>query len=106
MPSDRTDVQLTSSAQKDLKKLRHDMERVVRELRKLEDDPLSGHTLEGSLRGARSFEFSLKGDGAYRAIYIFHDETVCIIFIIGPHENIYKKAQRRYEALRRDLGIT
>lgn len=106
MPSDRTDVQLTLSAQKDLKKLRHDMERVARELRKLEDDPLCGHTLEGSLKGARSLEFSLRGGGAYRAVYVFHDQVVCIVFIIGAHENIYKKAESRYEALRRELGIT
>lgn len=81
------------------------MKRVVRELSRLEDDPLLGHTLEGSLRGARSLEFSLKGGGAYRAVYIFHDSTVCIVFIIGAHEDIYKKAESRYEALRRELDI-
>lgn len=105
MPSDRTEVQLTRNAQKDLKKLRHDLKGITRQLARREGDPLLGHTLEGSLKCARSLEFSLTGGGAYRAVYVVHKESVCIVFIVGAHENIYKKAESRYQALRRDLGI-
>lgn len=104
MPSSRIDVQLTSNARKDLKKLRHDMEGVTRALTVLESDPFAGHTLEGSLNGAQSLEFSLKGGGAYRAGYVVHEETICIVFIIGAHENIYKKAESRFTALKREIG--
>lgn len=58
--------------------------------------------MAGSLRGARALEFNLKGSGAYRAVYVvLEDERVCLVFIIGPHENIYRTATRRYEALKR-----
>lgn len=105
MTKKRADVQLTPRAEKDLGKLKHDEERAAREIRKLEDDPFLGHTLRGSLSGARSLEFSLRGGGEYRAIYIVHENSICIIFIVGAHENIYKRAESRYEALRRQLGI-
>lgn len=63
-----------------------------------------GHTLTGSLRGTRSLELNFKGSGAYRAVYTMIDEDrVCIIFIVGPHENIYKKAERRWAAVKRRL---
>lgn len=99
MPSKRARVELTTKAQKDLKALRHDMEGVLRQLDRLAETPLAGHTLQGSLLGARSLEFSLRGGGAYRAIYIVMDDgTVCLVFIIGTHENIYVKAERRIKA--------
>ncbi len=72
----------------------------------LEQAPYSGHALTGSLRGARSFEFSLPG-GAYRAAYVVLEETegpVCLVFLVGSHEGFYEKAERRMEALRR-LGV-
>lgn len=101
MTSSQADVQLTKAAQKDLKALRHDLDRALREIDALRDDPLKGHLLKGSLAGARSLEFSLKGGGEYRAVYIVHGETVCvcIVFLVGAHENIYKKAESRYAAL-------
>jgi hypothetical protein len=53
------------------------------------------------LLGARSLEFSLPGE-AYRAAYIvLEEEQVCLVFQVGPHENFYKTAERRYAALRR-----
>ncbi|MBA2671959.1 MAG: type II toxin-antitoxin system RelE/ParE family toxin [Gemmatimonadetes bacterium] len=104
MPSSRFDVQLTRKAEKDLGKLKHDEERAAREIRKLADDPLLGHSLKGALSGARSLEFTLRGGGAFRAVYIVHENTVCIVFIVGPHENIYKKAESRFAALKRSLG--
>ena len=73
----------------------------MRAIRALEDDPLRGHPLTGSLKGARSLDFSLKG-GAYRAVYSVLDaERTCLVFIVGPHENIYQKAERRAAALKR-----
>jgi len=57
--------------------------------------------LTGNLRGCRSLGFSLKGSGQYRAVYVvLDDESVCLVFIVGPHENIYGKAERRLDALR------
>jgi addiction module RelE/StbE family toxin len=102
MTSNRARVELTKAAQKDLKKLRHDLNRAIREIMALETNPTKGHTLRGSLSGARALEFSLKGGGAFRAIYHIVDEetiVVCVVFMVGPHENIYRMAQSRYEAL-------
>ena len=84
MTSSAFTIELTREAEKDLDRLRGHRDRVTR-----------------SLRGARSLEFSLPG-GAYRAVYIVLDEErICIIFIIGSHENVYKRAERRYQALKR-----
>jgi mRNA-degrading endonuclease RelE of RelBE toxin-antitoxin system len=103
MTSERVEVQLTRAARKDLNNLGHDMQGVVKHLARLEANPLAGHTLRGSLTGARSLEFTLRGGGAYRAIYVLHRDTVCIVFSIGPHENIYRKAESRLAALRQTL---
>lgn len=102
MTSSRYDVRLTRDAEKDLKHFRAYTDRVTRALLKLEDDPSQGHSLAGNLKGMRSLEFSLPGGGVYRAVYRVIDETrECLVFIIGPHENIYDKAERRVSALRR-----
>lgn len=102
MSSERYDVQLTRQAEKDLKALRPWTAQATRVILQLEEDPNRGHTLTGSLRGTRSLEFSLKGGGAYRVVYVVLDEErVCLVFIVGPHENIYDKAERRYTALKR-----
>jgi mRNA-degrading endonuclease RelE of RelBE toxin-antitoxin system len=102
--NDRYDVEILPRAEKDLKSLRNHRAQAIRELLKLEDDPLLGHSLTGSLRGTRSLEFNLKGSGAYRAIYtILDDERVCIVFLVGAHENIYKEAQRRWDAVKKLL---
>jgi mRNA-degrading endonuclease RelE of RelBE toxin-antitoxin system len=97
-------VELTEQAEKDLTRLRPFVAEATRALLALETDPLRGHTLTGSLRGTRSLEFSLKGSGVCRAVYVvLDDEHVCLIFIVGTHENIYAKAERRAAALRRRL---
>ncbi len=63
-----------------------------------------GHVLQGSLRGVRALEFNRKGGGAYRALYTVVDrDRVCVVFLVGPHENIYKTAKRRWAALRKRL---
>ena len=103
MTNRRVEVQLTRAAQKDLRDLRHDMQGVARQLARLEENPTAGHPLKGSLAGARSLELTLRGGGAYRAVYVVHRDTVCIVFIIGPHENIYRKAESRLAALRQSL---
>jgi len=101
MTSNRFTVQLTWEAEKDLKRLRSYTDRVTRAILKLEDDPLLGHPLTGSLKGTRSLEFSLPGSGVYRAIYaIGHDAHICLVIIIGPHENIYDRTERRVKVLR------
>ncbi|MHB1683834.1 MAG: type II toxin-antitoxin system RelE/ParE family toxin [Bacilli bacterium] len=90
-------VRLTKQADKDLMGLSPDAKmRAVTALQRLKTDPQAGHLLTGSLQGARSLEFSLPG-GAYRAAYISDsDSRTCLIFIVGPHENFYQKAERRY----------
>lgn len=102
--SDRYEIELTRRAEKNLDDLKQERDRVVRKLERLRDDPQAGHTLRGSLRGARFLEFNLKGSGAYRAVYtIIDNERLCIVFVVGPHENIYKVAERRYAALLKTL---
>ena len=92
-------IQLTKRAKKDLDDLQSERGKVLRALLRLEQTPMEGHPLAGSLRGARALEFSLPG-GAYRAAYIVNmDDHVCLVFLIGPHENFYEKAERRYRAL-------
>lgn len=102
MPMGRFTVTLTRQAEKDLKDLRPWTDQATRALLVLEDDPQRGHRLSGSLRGSRSLEFSLRGSGAYRAVYVvLREERTCLVFLIGPHENIYERARRRLEALGR-----
>jgi hypothetical protein len=56
--------------------------------------------------GPRSLDFSLKGGGVYRAVYVvLEEEHVCIDFIVGSHENIYDRAERRVAALKRSGQI-
>ena len=102
MSSNRFDVQLTREAEKDLRRLQTHTGRVTRAILRLEDNPLLGHPLTGSLKGTRALEFSLPGSGVYRAVYVVSDATrVCLVLIVGPHENIYDRAERRVQALRR-----
>jgi mRNA-degrading endonuclease RelE of RelBE toxin-antitoxin system len=103
--TDRYEVEILPRAEKDLQALRNHRAQAIRELLKLEGDPLLGHTLTGSLRGTRSLEFNLKGSGAFRAVYtVLDNERVCVVFLVGPHENIYKEAQRRWDAVKKLLG--
>lgn len=102
MPSDRYEVQLTRLAEKDLERLETWTDRAIDELLALEENPTKGHTLGGVLKGTRALEFSLPGSGVYRAAYVVQPaERVCLVFIVGSHENIYREAERRVRALRR-----
>jgi hypothetical protein len=98
-PSDY-DLQLTRAAAKDLKQLRSHSDTIRRALNQLRTNPTAGHPLRGSLNGIRSLEFTLKGSGAGRAAYIILEEhALCLVFIIGPHEGFYERAERRAAAL-------
>lgn len=97
-------VLLSKRAQKDLKKVRHDLKRALTEINRLASDPYAGHSLKEYLSDCRSLEFSLRGGGAYRAIYIVSEPSViCLVFLVGPHENIYDEALRRVDSARRSL---
>lgn len=92
-------IQLTKRAKKDLEDLQSERGKALRAILRLEQDPHTGHLLSGALRGVRSLEFSLPG-GAYRAAYDLDTEKrVCLVFLIGPHENFYEKAERRYRSI-------
>ncbi len=100
MRSERFTLELTRQAEKDLKDLRPWTEQATSPIARLEADPLAGHTLTGSLHGCRSLEFNLRGGGAYRAVYIVvESERVCLVFLVGAHEGLYAKAERRRRAL-------
>ena len=79
-------------------------------MKRLKTDPRAGHTLTGALQGARALEFSMPG-GQYRAAYVIQEdvpkqddpdetESICLVFMVGPHENFYREAERRLKALR------
>jgi len=97
-------VKLTRPAEKDLAALKHLESTALTELLSLEENHELGHLLSGSLKGARALEFNLKGSGAYRAIYAVDPDLLeCVVFILGPHENIYKKAERRWASLKKQI---
>jgi len=101
MTSGEWDVQFTRPAQKDLAALKNLEAQAFREVMKLAGDPYRGEAKRGSLKGARALGFTMPG-GAYRAAYVANKhERVCLVFIVGPHENFYKEAERRYKALRK-----
>lgn len=99
--SRRYRVELTDGAKKDLKKLRQHREQIGEVLGLLEEIPTAGHLLKGTLNRLRSLEFTVKGSGAFRAVYgVLDTDAVCLVVLVGPHENIYDRAERRVEALR------
>ncbi|HVB63122.1 MAG TPA: type II toxin-antitoxin system RelE/ParE family toxin [Nitrolancea sp.] len=109
MPSDQPegqkppsvyDIQLTRAAAKDLKQLRSHSVTVAQALNQLRTNPAAGHVLQGSLAGVRTPEFTVKGSGAGRAAYVvLAEHRVCLVFIIGPHEGFYERAERRAATL-------
>ena len=102
--ADRYEIEILRQAEKDLDRLKDRRAEAVRELLKLEQNSELGRALAGNLRGPRSLEINLKGRGAYRAVYtVINENRVCIVFIAGPHENIYKKAERRWESVKSRL---
>ncbi len=96
------DIRLTKRADKDFSQLgKVEKQKAVQALGKLKNEPYAGHTLFGKLSGVRSLEFSAPG-GAYRAAYVVREDLRrCVVFLVGPHENFYALAERRYEALKK-----
>lgn len=94
-------VELTDGAKKDLKRLRQHREQIAASLSRLEDDPLAGHLLRGTLHQLRSLEFTVKGSGPFRAVYgVLTSDAICLVIVAGPHENINERAERKVVALR------
>jgi mRNA-degrading endonuclease RelE of RelBE toxin-antitoxin system len=93
-------VELTRSAQRDLKRFRGEaFRRTIQELDRLGTDPMLGQPLTGSMLGVRSLHFSLPGSGQHRAAYLcLTDEQVCLVFAVGSRENFYREAERRWKA--------
>jgi mRNA-degrading endonuclease RelE of RelBE toxin-antitoxin system len=99
MANEMYTVHITNAVEEDLNEFDSYRARVIQEILTLESNPQAGHILKGKLKGLRSLEFSLP-DGACRAIYkIKADKSICLIIIVGYHENIYDKAHRRVESL-------
>ena len=94
-------VEITRLAAKDLKKLSAVEKQIIDELRKLQTDPKKGHTLSQNLQGVRSLEFSIKGSGEYRAVYLIREEERRItVFLIATHANVYEEAARRMKLIK------
>ncbi len=99
--SSRYTIRLTRNADKDLTRLRNLRAQAAAALLQLQENPQAGHILAGSLSGVRSLAFALQGR-AYRAAYVvLEEERTCLLFLVGPRENFYDKAKRRYKALQR-----
>lgn len=94
------EIRLTRKAKKDLIRLRDLTEKAMDEILELKKNPRKGHVLSGSLRGARALSFSLKGVSYRTAYVVMENEQVCLVFMIGPHEGFYKKAQRRAKSIK------
>lgn len=93
------EVHVTKNAEKDLLQLRGLKTAAIREILELKQNPFKGHPLEGSLKGVRALEFSLESV-AYRAAYVvLKNEQICLVFMVGPHERFYEKAERRAKSL-------
>jgi mRNA interferase RelE/StbE len=93
-------VEFTRLAEKDLGRLsKSDGKTAMHAITTMRDDPKKGYTLKGTLKGARSLEFSLHG-GAYRAAYyVITEDERCLVFMVGSHERFYEEAERRAAAL-------
>ncbi len=95
-------IELTSTAAKELASLKPYVEEVVKIILVLEKEPNVGHSLKGNLHQFRALEFSLPGSGQYRAAYVvIEDKKTCIVFAIGPHEGFYENIKLRAKAIRK-----
>jgi len=101
--SDKTyNVELTSTASKELASLKPYVEEVAKIILVLEKEPNAGHSLKGNLHRFRALEFSLPGSGQYRAAYVvIEDKQTCVVFAIGPHEGFYENVKLRAKAIRK-----
>jgi mRNA-degrading endonuclease RelE of RelBE toxin-antitoxin system len=89
-------VTFSNLAEKDMKKLKGQKAEAQAARQILKTNPEVGELRAGTLSGLRSFHFSLKGSGQYRAIYELQDEIlVCLVLAVGTRENFYGEAERR-----------
>lgn len=81
-------IHLTKRAQKDLGELqKKDLVRILRALRRLEEDPRIGFPLVGRLKG----RWKLKV-GSLRIIYTINDnELIIIVITVGHRRDIYRR---------------
>ena len=95
-------IEIIHLVKDDLKKLKHNKKIAVNQIISLENDPIKkSESLSGTLKGLRSFKFTLT-DGQYRAIFkILEDNKVCLLIIIGSRQNIYLEAKRRVKILKK-----
>lgn len=99
MSERRWTVQRTRGTDKDIARQRAHTTKILTALTILEIQPLKGHALTGKLQGARSLGFSVPGT-QFRALYVIYAELrLCLVFMVGPHENIYRDAETRYANL-------
>lgn len=95
-------IEFSRQAEKDLKGLGVGAAPALQQIYTLATDPERGELLVGTLPGARSLHFTLPQGGQFRAAYaVLEDEEVCLVFMIAPRENFYKKASTRYLALKK-----
>jgi mRNA-degrading endonuclease RelE of RelBE toxin-antitoxin system len=93
---ERYRVQLTSAAEKDLKRYPHAMKPVLDALTQLEQDSEKGHPLAGDMSSLRSLDFNVKGSGAFRAAYEADEANrLCLVIAVGPREGFYERLKRR-----------
>ena len=98
------EVRFTTKAKKDLKSqvCRPYLKKILQEISILQKNPLAGSCLKGSLAKVRSLHFNIKGSGEWRiAYYIMTTENNCLILLVGTRENFYKKAQRRFDSIKK-----
>ena len=94
--SDRCEIELSKRSLKQLKSYPDAASTIANALAELANDPERGHPLAGSLAGFRSLEVNVKGSGAFRDAYVFHEDAkVCVVFAIGPHEGFYERLKRQ-----------
>ncbi|SIR60464.1 type II toxin-antitoxin system RelE family toxin [Halanaerobium kushneri] len=95
-------IEIIKSVKDDLKSLKHQKEKAIKKIITLENNPIEkSKSLSGTLKGLRSFNFSLN-DGQYRAIFkILEDNKICLMIIIGSRQNIYLEAKRRVKILKK-----
>lgn len=81
-------INLTKRAQKDLGKLQEkDLARILRALRRLEEDPRIGFPLVGRLKGRWKLRV-----GGFRIIYTINDnELIIIVITVGHRRDIYRR---------------
>ncbi|MFN2364714.1 MAG: type II toxin-antitoxin system RelE/ParE family toxin [Halarsenatibacteraceae bacterium] len=95
-------VEITKAVEDDLEGLKNLRSEAVRKLLDLENNPKDKtSSLSGNLKGLRSFKFKLS-EGSYRAILkLLEDNSICLLILVGPRENLYRKAARRVKILKK-----